>query len=199
MSFINHETRHIVATVVWYGAAGCGKTATIQHVFARTRSPDAQTLQIDVPPGADPASYEFIPFELGKIRDYGITLRLFTVPGAPQYSVERRALLEHIDGVVFVADTRPDRQQESHTSLGELYDHLSAWGNPLERLPLVLQCTFGDTPGALPSRQVATALIGGLSNAASVPVIDSNPPQGTGVFEALKAISKMILSELRKG
>lgn len=199
MSFINHETHHIVATVIWYGPAGCGKTATIQHVFARTRSPDAQTVQVDTPPGATPAAYEFIPFELGKIRDYGITLRLFTVPGAAHLSAERRALLEHVDGVVFVADARADRQHDNHTSLGELYDHLSAWGNPLERLPLVLQCTFGDAPGALPSSQLAEALLGALPNAASVPVIASNPPQGAGVFEALKAISKMILAELRKG
>jgi mutual gliding-motility protein MglA len=199
MSFINKETRHIVATVVWYGPAGSGKTVTIQHVIARTRSPDAQIVQIDVPPGSPPAAYEFLPFDLGKIRDYGITLRLFTVPGAPPYSVERRSLLEHVDGVVFVADARPDRQQENHTSLGELHDHLSAWGYPLERIPLVLQCTFGDAPGALPSAQVARTLLAGLPNAAAVPVIDSNPAQGAGVFETLKTISKMILSELRKG
>jgi hypothetical protein len=199
MSFINTEKRHIVATVIWYGPAGSGKTATLQRVVAKTGSPDAQTVQVDVPPGASPATYEFLPFDLGKIRDYGVTLRLFTVPGAAQLAVERRSLLEHVDGVVFVADSRPDRQQENRTSLGELQDHLSAWGFALERMPLVLQCTFGDVPGAMPSAQVAATLLAGLPNAASVPVVDSNPSQGTGVFEALKLISKQVLSELRKG
>jgi len=199
MSFINYETRQIFATVVWYGPTGSGKTTTLRHVYERTRTPGAETVRVDPAPGQDAAAYEYLPLSLGEIRGHAVTFRLFTVPGAPEHASVRRALLEHVDGLIFAADCRPDRQQENLVSLSELRHHLASWGFALERMPLVIQCSFSDASDALPATEVAAPLLSGHPSAAAVPVVGSVPPQGVGVFEALKLVAKQILTELKRG
>lgn len=199
MAFINHETRQIMTKVVWYGPAAAGKTASLQHIWERTRTEEARMVKVDPPADASTAYYEYLPVSLGEIRGYRSTFWLYAVPGAQAYSDARRALLEKVDGLVFAADARPQRQQENFYYLSELRHHLGSWGFALEKMPLVVQCTFTDAPGALPPAQVAAALLAGHPDAAAVPVIASVPPQGVGVFDAMKAVAKLVLAELRKG
>jgi GTPase involved in cell partitioning and DNA repair len=54
------------------------------------------------------------------------------VPGAAEAAALRRKLLEAVDGLVFVADLRPDRHQATVASLAELRQHLESYGRKLE-------------------------------------------------------------------
>lgn len=199
MAFINYETRQILTKVVWYGPAASGKTASLQHIWERTRTEEARTVKVDPTADANTSYYEYLPVSLGEIRGYKTTFWLYTVPGAPGYAGARHALLEKVDGLIFAADSRPQRQQENVFYLAELRGHLASWGFALEKMPFVIQCTFTDAPGALAPAQVAAALLAGHPDAAAVPVIASVPPQGVGVFDAMKAVAKLVLTELKKG
>lgn len=199
MASIDHDTRQIMAKVVWYGPAGSGKTASLQHIWERTRAPDATNIRLDSPPGANAAYYDYLPLTLGDIRGYKTQFGLYTVPGASDYAETRRALLERVDGLVFTADARPERRPENQRALTELWYGLASWGFALEKMPLVLQCTFTDVPGALDSSRLAASLLAGQPNAPAVPVVSTVPPRGIGVFDAMKAIAKLVLGELRKG
>jgi signal recognition particle receptor subunit beta len=199
MSFINYNTKEIHTKVVWYGPAGSGKTASLLHVFEKTSPPGAKPVRAGGPGDDKTAYYDYVPLMLAEIRGFKTTMNLFTVPGADGYEGARLKLLEGIDGILFTADARPDRQLENMRSLGELREHLARLGFALAKIPCVIQCSFTDAPGALPPAAVAAPLLKSFPDPGSVPVIASVPPAGTGVFEALKAIAKLVLAELRKG
>lgn len=199
MAFIDYATQQIRTKVVWYGPSGSGKTASLTHVFERTRGPDATTIVRKDPANPGAASYDVLPLQLGEIRGFKTHFELFTVPGAREHAGARFKLLESVDGLVFTADARPARRDENLLLLGELRAHLAHHRFALEKMPFVVQCTFTDAPGALPPNIVAAPLLAGFPDPAAVPVFATVPPQGTGVFDAVKGIAKLVLTELKKG
>lgn len=198
MATIDYQTRQIQCKVIWYGIGGSGKTASLDHIYERTKEPGAQKLR----PGADDpntAYYDYLPLTLGEIRGYKSRFHLFSVPGADGYAAARLKLLENVDGIVFCADSRPSRQAQNLACIAELRHHLALWKYNLFALPFVLQCTFSDAPDAMDPARVAAPLLTGFPDASQVPVFASVPPQGIGVFEATKAVAKLVLTELKKG
>lgn len=198
MAFVDYQAQIIQCKVIWYGPSGSGKTASLDHIFERTKSPEA-TKRPTEPHDPNTAYYDYLPLMLGEIRGFKTKFHLFTVPGAIGHDGARHKLLESADGIVFTADSRPNRQRENAMFMQELRQLLAHWQLNLAVLPLVIQCTFADAKDALPPTQVASPLLAGFIEPANVPTIASIPPQGTGVFDATKAIAKLILTELKKG
>ena len=48
--------------------------------------------------------FDFLPFNMGKIKGYDIKIQLYTVPGQVKYNATRKLVLRGVDGIVFVAD-----------------------------------------------------------------------------------------------
>ncbi|MCB9592035.1 MAG: gliding-motility protein MglA [Sandaracinaceae bacterium] len=193
MSFINYETKDIRLKVVFYGPAGSGKSAVVAHIHERTG--DGQ--KISRGGAADGVYYDTLQLSLGSIRGFRTVIDLFTVPRGADHRETRRALLESIDGVVFVADSRPGRLDENLASIDELGWALRANGYDPAKIPLVIACGQADAPDATPCATLSTTLLRTHPAAADVPVFAVDAVRGPGVFESLKAISKLVLSELR--
>jgi signal recognition particle receptor subunit beta len=196
MSFIDYQGKQIICKVVFYGPVGAGKSAMLRHIFEATGGKEMETLPSESP---NPVYYDCLPLRLGQIRGFTTQLNLFTVPGAEGYTDVRKRLLEGVDGLVFVADARPAAHGVNALMLAELKENLRALGFTLHALPFIIVCTHVDQPGALSGREVTEGLLRTqpeLAGAASFAVV---PTQGQGVFEALKAISRLILIELKRG
>ena len=163
--------------------------------------------------------------DLGTIRGFKTRFHLYTVPGQVYYNASRKLILKGVDGIVFVADSQIERMEANQESMQNLYDNMAEYGYDLTRMPFVIQYNKRDLPNAAPIRESAGALnpgMGGQLTArgnASLPIpyhagenlVEQIPTgewveratyfeavavTGEGVFDTLKAVSKLVLKAL---
>jgi hypothetical protein len=138
--------------------------------------------------------FDFLPLSLGEIRGFKTRFHLYTVPGQVFYDASRRLILRGVDGVVFCADSQLTRMDANVESLENLRINLREQGYDGDRMPLVLQYNKRDLP------QVASVSeLHALLNYRNSLEFEGVATTGTGVFETLKAIIKLILIDLKKG
>jgi hypothetical protein len=116
------------------------------------------------------------------------------VPGQVFYDASRKLILKGVDGVVFVADSQVERMEANMESLENLRVNLAEQGYVLDKLPYVLQYNKRDLPNALTVAEMRQNL-----NPRNIPDYEAVAPTGVGVFDTLKAVAKLVLTELKKG
>jgi mutual gliding-motility protein MglA len=194
MSFINYASREINCKIVYYGPGLCGKTTNLQFIYQKT-APDAKGKMISLATETERTLFfDFLPLALGEIRGFKTRFHLYTVPGQVFYDASRKLILKGVDGVVFVADSQEERMDANIESLDNLKVNLKEQGYELEKIPFVVQYNKRDLPGVLPLDTLRQQL-----NAGGVPDFEACATTGEGVFETLKAIAKLILTDLKQG
>lgn len=194
MTFINYASREINCKIVYYGPGLCGKTTNLQYIFDTT-APQARGKLISLATETDRTLFfDFMPLELGTVRGFKTRFHLYTVPGQVFYDASRKLILKGVDGVVFVADSQEERMDANIESLYNLEENLQSQGYDLMKIPYVLQLNKRDLPNVLPKDELAEEL-----KRKDEPVVEAVAASGTGVFDTLKAVAKLVLTELRKG
>jgi signal recognition particle receptor subunit beta len=194
MSFINLMAREINCKIVYYGPGLCGKTTNLQYIYERT-NPDAKGKMISLATETDRTLFfDFLPLALGEIRGFKTRFYLYTVPGQVFYDASRKLILKGVDGVVFVADSQIARMEANQESLENLRTNLAEQGYSLDKIPFVMQYNKRDMPDIATVEELREAL-----NPAMVPEFEACARTGVGVFDTLKAVAKLVLTELKKG
>ena len=192
MTFINYAAREINCKIVYYGPGLCGKTTNIQWVHDRTKA-DSKGKLISLATETDRTLFfDFLPIELGTIRGFRTRFHLYTVPGQVFYDASRKLILKGVDGVVFVADSQELRMDANIEALENLRANLSEHGFDLDTLPYVLQLNKRDLPNIVAPDEMIRQL-----RFKNEPVFEAVAPEGTGVFDTLKGIVKLVLQDLR--
>jgi mutual gliding-motility protein MglA len=194
MSFINYMAREINCKIVYYGPGLCGKTTNLQFIYERT-NPEAKGKMISLATETERTLFfDFLPLSLGEIKGFKTRFHLYTVPGQVFYDASRKLILKGVDGVVYVADSQIGRIEANLESLENLRTNLSEQGYSLDKLPYVVQYNKRDLP------EVATVEeLRGLLNPTHVPEYEAVARTGIGVFDTLKSVAKLVLTELRRG
>jgi mutual gliding-motility protein MglA len=224
MSMINYASREINCKIVYYGPGLGGKTTNLEHVYGKV-SPDTRGKLISLATETERTLFfDFLPVDLGTIRGFKTRFHLYTVPGQVYYNASRKLILKGVDGIVFVADSQMERMEANIEAMQNLYDNMAEYGYDLTKLPFVLQYNKRDLPNAAPVRELQAALNPGWEvkdPSKHRPIADPMHPgehlveqvssgewierapyfegvalQGDGVFETLKAVSKMVLKAL---
>ena len=194
MSFINYMAREINCKIVYYGPGLCGKTTNLQYIYKRT-NPEAKGKMISLATETERTLFfDFLPLSLGEIRGFKTRFHLYTVPGQVFYDASRKLILKGVDGVIFVADSQLERLEANQESLDNLRTNLAEHGYSLDKIPYVIQYNKRDLPNALTVEELR-----GLLNPIGVPEYEASARDGAGVFETLKAVSKLVLTELKRG
>jgi mutual gliding-motility protein MglA len=194
MSFINYMAREINCKIVYYGPGLCGKTTNLQYIYERT-NPEAKGKMISLATETERTLFfDFLPLSLGEIRGFKTRFHLYTVPGQVFYDASRKLILKGVDGVIFVADSQIERLEANQESLENLRTNLAEQGYSLEKIPYVIQYNKRDLPNV-----VDTVELRELLNPMSVPEYEAVARTGVGVFDTLKAVSKLVLTELKRG
>lgn len=194
MALINVAAREIHCKIVYYGPGMGGKTSNLQYIHAQV-SKDAKGELLSIATETERTLFfDFLPLELGKVRGFQTRFHLYTVPGQVLYERTRVAVLNGADGVVFVADSQKSKLEENLKSLRELANNVTRNMNKNFRdFPIVLQYNKRDLPNVFSSAELDRYL---------------NPPNlgwqrfdavattGVGVFDTLRAISKLVISKL---
>lgn len=194
MSFINYSSREINCKIVYYGPGLCGKTTNLQYIYNRT-SPDSKGKMISLATETERTLFfDFLPLSLGEIRGFKTRFHLYTVPGQVFYDASRKLILKGVDGVVFVVDSQIDRLEANQESLENLRYNLQEQGYDLDKIPYVIQYNKRDLPNVASVEELKS-----LTNPTGVPDFEAVATTGEGVFDTLKAVAKLVLTELKKG
>ena len=223
MSMINYASREINCKLVYYGPGLGGKTTNLEHVYKKV-SPNTRGKMISLATETERTLFfDFLPVDLGPIRGFKTRFHLYTVPGQVYYNASRKLILKGVDGIVFVADSQIERMEANVESMQNLYDNMTEYGYDLAKIPFVIQYNKRDLPNAAPVKDLQAALNPGWSveDAArqKVTADPSHPGEnlvdkvqgewirraayheavavrGEGVFDTLKAVSKLVLKTL---
>jgi len=194
MSFINYSSREINCKIVYYGPGLCGKTTNLQYIYNKT-NPEAKGKMISLATETERTLFfDFLPLSLGEIRGFKTRFHLYTVPGQVFYDASRKLILKGVDGVVFVADSQIERMEANIESLDNLRVNLQEQGYNLDKIPYVVQYNKRDLPNAAPIDELK-----GVLNPTTVPEYPAVASSGEGVFDTLKAVAKLVLTELKRG
>ncbi len=194
MSFINYSSREINCKIVYYGPGLCGKTTNLQYIYGKT-NPEAKGKMISLATETERTLFfDFLPLSLCAIRGFKTRFHLYTVPGQVFYDASRKLILKGVDGVVFVADSQNERMDANIESLENLRVNLKDQGYNLDTLPYVVQYNKRDLPNAATMEELKASL-----NPKGVPDFEAVAPKGVGVFDTLKAVSRLVLMELKQG
>jgi signal recognition particle receptor subunit beta len=223
MSMINYASREINCKLVYYGPGLGGKTTNLEFVYNKV-SPNSRGKLISLATETERTLFfDFLPVDLGTIRGFKTRFHLYTVPGQVYYNASRKLILKGVDGVVFVADSQIERMEANIESMQNLYDNMAQHGYNLTTIPFLVQYNKRDLPNAAtvgelqaalnpgwpvedPVKQRATAdpyhegqqlveLVDGqwIERA---PYFEAVAMNGDGVFDTLKAVSKLVLKTL---
>jgi signal recognition particle receptor subunit beta len=191
MALINVASHEIHCKIVYYGTGFCGKTTNLQYIHGHApRQAHGELLTIATE-SERTLFFDFLPLDLGSVNDFRVRFHLYTVPGQVLYERTRLAVLNGVDGIVFVVDSQPDKLEENFQSLIELETNMRQLGNDLGNFPLVFQWNKRDIAGA-----VAVATLDRYLNRRHKESFEAAAVKGDGVFPTLRSICKAVMARL---
>jgi len=137
--------------------------------------------------------FDFLPVELGEIKNYKVRFHIYTVPGQVFYNATRKLVLKGADGVIFVADTQRAMQDANLASLENLRDNFAEQGVDITEFPMVIQYNKRDLPDILPVEELNRAM-----NPRRLLFFEAVAMTGEGVLKTFTAISKLVLQDMQK-
>jgi signal recognition particle receptor subunit beta len=193
MAKVSREASEVNARILYWGIEGAGKTTNLQAAYEKLRADHRHEMK-EVPTRLDPTlSYESLPITLGDIAGVRTQIELIAVPGRSDAAPTRKQLLDQVDGVVLVVDSRGDQMEANAKSFQELRNSLAAYGRNLSDVPMVVQYNKRDVGDPYALEKLHREL-----NLGSTPVFEAVATEGTGVLQTLSTISKRVIRALRE-
>ena len=189
MPTVHHARREIHCKVVYYGPGLGGKTTNLELIHAKSR-PDRRGKLLSLAGESERTLFfDLLPLEIGEFKGYNIRLFLCTVPGQIAHDRTRQTVLRGVDGVVFVVDSQRARIEENTESIANLAQNLRLQGDDPDTMPLVVQYNKRDLPEIATTEELRAA----LRVPVDVPQVEAVATTGVGVFETLKAATRLCL------
>lgn len=192
MSTINFSAREINFKIVYYGCGMSGKTTNLKKIYESIPGTAKGELVSLATEDERTLFFDFLPLDLGQVNGFKTRFHLYTVPGQVFYNSSRKLILRGVDGIVFVADSAPNRLRANAESLRNLRDNLTEYGLSMEEIPYVIQVNKRDLPDALPSDMIQKV----LDPTGKIQFFDAVAAKYIGVTEPLKAVSQLVLEHL---
>ncbi len=192
--FINRKRKEINIKIVYYGPPLSGKTTNLEYIHRSTPPQQRGDLVALKTRGDRTLFFDYMQLELPSIRGLTPKFNLYTVPGQVAYAASRRLVLQGADGVIFVADSHPDRMQDNLYSLVDLYRNLKNAGTNPRRVSLILQFNKRDLENAASVPAIRQAL---RLNGYNIPIFEASALRGEGVLETLKASIGAVVNRIQ--
>lgn len=192
MSTINFSAREINFKIVYYGPGLSGKTTNIKKIYEQVPGESKGDMVSLATEDERTLFFDFLPLDLGSVNGFKTRFHLYTVPGQVFYNSSRKLILRGVDGIVFVADSAPNRLRANAESLRNLRENLKEYNLSLDEIPMVIQVNKRDLPDALPMDMITQV----LDPHKKFEAHEAVAAEFKGVFESLRAVSKMVLEKL---
>lgn len=192
IDFRKHEIKF---KIVYYGPGLSGKTTNIKKIYERFTGKKGQLLSIDTK-GERTLFFDLLPLKLSIIKGYNTIFSLYTVPGQVFYKQARKLVLRNADGVIFVADSNPERLEENIKIYEEMHNTLIEYGmwSSTRKVPIIVQYNKRDDPNALP-----VSILEEKVNKYKYPYVLAIATEGKGVFQTLQLmINEVVKNSLKQ-
>jgi signal recognition particle receptor subunit beta len=193
VAFFNYVTKEITLKVVYYGPGLSGKTTNLQYLYS-VLDPSSRGKFISLATESDRTLFfDFLPVELGKIKDFSVRFQLYTVPGQIRYNATRKLVLKGADAVVFVADSQRDLKEQNMESFANMRENLLSNNVNPDEIPVVIQYNKRDLSNVLSTEELRSDL-----NKKDYQEIEAVAVDGKGVEETFRLVTKILLKDIIK-
>jgi signal recognition particle receptor subunit beta len=191
---INHAKKEIHAKIVYVGPPGAGKRTCVTLIHSRLRPECRSDLKVMGEVGKGVLYFSFLPHELESVEGYRVRFHLYALDAVEAHEETIRMVLKGADGIMFVADGSPDRQEDNGSSLELLGGILALGGVGFRDLPVLAQINRKDLLPQSGGDEFVEVLTG-----RGVGAVFSDALKGEGVLEAVARLVKGIMQNLRQG
>jgi small GTP-binding protein len=198
MAFVNLKKKEVQAKIVYYGPGRGGKTTNLEYIYNKFKKRIKTEMVTIKTHGDRTLFFDFLPFDVGKIKGYAVKIQLYTVPGQVKYDATRRLVLRGVDGIVFVADSMAVRREKNILSLRNLQKNLATFRKSIFRVPIVLQYNKRDLAEQGIPLLSLEMLEKDLNSKLKAPCFEASALLGSNVVATLKRIVWMTMSSLLK-
>jgi signal recognition particle receptor subunit beta len=192
MALFNYTAKEITLKIVFYGPGFSGKTTNLQFLHTILPTGAKGKLISMATEGDRTIFFDFLPVEIGKIRDFNIRFQLYTVPGQVRYNATRRLVLKGADAIVFVADSQREMNEQNIESRDNMMENLTANNVSLE-IPKVFQYNKRDIDNIMSIAELDEAL-----NKDGSPHFEAVAVEGKGVRMTFERITKDVLQYIKE-
>ena len=148
------ERNEVSFKIVYCGAPRSGKTTNLLYIHKRL-DPHFRGDLISLATEEDRTLFfDFLPVHAAEVGDFRAKFQLFTVPGQRAYARNREIVLQESDGIVFVADSSPDRVEANLEALQSVRQSLERNDLDPDEIPFVFQFNKRDLPQAMPPQEM---------------------------------------------
>jgi mutual gliding-motility protein MglA len=185
--------REVAIKLVYYGPPLSGKTTNLvklhERLDARVRG---RLLSLETQ--ADRTLFfDLLPIVLRAGDGMTVKIKLYTVPGQVMHHVTRRLVLQGVDGVAFIADSRASETHNNNLSYSDLKANLRDNGIDPAVLPMVIQFNKRDLPGCRSDEEIDLVARRGRE-----PVVKASALHGEGVVETLFRLMEETCAHLER-
>ena len=186
----DHTNSEVVFKIVYAGAEGAGKTTSLAGVHQLLGAGCEQAVGAET--GSDhTVVFGYRPPKPVMVRGMRARFQMMTVPGPVHYAATWQLALRGADGVIFVADSSPDRLSDNAAALKATFLAMKQNRANLAEVPMVFQLNKRDLPDALP--------VGDLDSILNVlqpkaQLVESCAARGEGLLSALEVLSRQMLA-----
>ncbi len=192
MALFNYTAKEITLKVVYYGPGFSGKTTSLQYLHTVLPTGAKGKLISMATEGDRTIFFDFLPIDIGKIKDFNIRFQMYTVPGQVRYNATRRLVLKGADAIIFVADSQIEMNEQNIESYDNMIDNLTVNNISLD-IPKVLQYNKRDISNIMSIEELNSTL-----NEEGYPYFETVAAEGKGVNQAFERITKDVLEYIKE-
>jgi len=148
---VDFAERQLTLKLVYYGPPHSGKTSNLRALHSAVDKLNRGRLMTLDTRDDRTLFFDLLPLFF-RASGFSFQIKVYTVPGQPVHEATRKVVLTNADGVVFVADSRPDQREPNRQSWQNLLVNMKALG--LHQVPVVVQYNKRDLPEAVPLADV---------------------------------------------
>ncbi len=197
MALINIKNKEVQIKIVYYGPGRGGKTTNLEYINTKYKK-RIKTEMVSLKTQDDRTLFfDFLPFDVGQIKGFDVTIQLYTVPGQVKYNATRKLVLRGVDGVVFVADVQKEQRKKNIDSLNQLYENLKIYNLDLFNIPFVMQYNKMDLRDSEIPILSSKTMQKDLNSLIKAPAFEASALKGGNVILTLKKIISMTLASIQ--
>ena len=197
MALINIKNKEVQIKIVYYGPGRGGKTTNLEYINTKYKK-RIKTEMVSLKTQDDRTLFfDFLPFDVGQIKGFDVTIQLYTVPGQVKYNATRKLVLRGVDGVVFVADVQKEQRKKNIDSLNQLYENLKTYNLDLFNIPFVMQYNKIDLRNSKIPILNSKIMQKDLNSLIKAPAYEASALKGGNVILTLKKIISMTLASIQ--
>jgi signal recognition particle receptor subunit beta len=148
---VDFAERQVTLKLVYYGPPHSGKTSNLRALHGAVDKLNRGRLMTLDTRDDRTLFFDLLPVFF-RASGFSFQIKVYTVPGQPVHEATRKVVLANADGVVFVADSRPDHRAANRQSWQNLAANLKSLG--LDRAPVIVQYNKRDLADAVPLAEI---------------------------------------------